>query len=125
MIVISNKIIEEGCSSFPGIYADHAKHLMRLPQFCGMVGGVSNQALFIVGFQDDKAIILDPHYVQEEEGAEQVRYFKKNPRGLAFNELCQSISFCFYIKDLDSYKNWAAELCYSGKLYYPYLVVGL
>jgi hypothetical protein len=37
---------------------------MRMPTFCGMIGGVSNQALFIVGFQDDKVIVLDPHYVQ-------------------------------------------------------------
>lgn len=96
-----------------------------MAEFCGMIGGVSGQALYIVGFQDDKAIILDPHYVQEEDGPESARYFKKNPRGLSFNELCQSFSFCFYIKDVDSYKNWAAELCYSVKLYNPYLVIGL
>jgi hypothetical protein len=38
---------------------------MKMSSFCGMIGGVSNQALYIVGFQDNKAIILDPHYVQE------------------------------------------------------------
>ncbi len=35
-----------------------------MPSFCGMIGGVSNQALYIVGFQDNQAIVLDPHYVQ-------------------------------------------------------------
>lgn len=57
---------------------------MRMPSFCGMIGGVSNQALYIVGFQDDKVIMLDPHYVQEENQPLKMRYFKKNPRGLAF-----------------------------------------
>jgi hypothetical protein len=55
-----------------------------MPSFCGMIGGVSNQALYIVGFQDDKVIMLDPHYVQEENQPLKMRYFKKNPRGLAF-----------------------------------------
>lgn len=67
LIVISSKVTEEGCNYFPEIYSSHVKHLMRMPAFCGMIGGVSNQALYIVGFQDDKVILLDPHYVQDED----------------------------------------------------------
>lgn len=71
-----------------------------MPAFCGMIGGVSNQALYIVGFQDEKVICLDPHYVQDEDEQEKVRYHKKTPRGLPFRELCQSVSFCFYFREV-------------------------
>lgn len=72
-----------------------------MPTFCGMIGGVSSQALYIVGFQDDKVICMDPHYVQDENEPEKVRYFKKTPRGLPFNQLCQSVSFCFHFKNIE------------------------
>jgi hypothetical protein len=38
---------------------------MKLRSFCGAAGGIGNDALYIVGCYEDKAIILDPHYVQE------------------------------------------------------------
>lgn len=30
-----------------------------------MIAGIGNQALFVTGFHDEYAIVLDPHYVQE------------------------------------------------------------
>lgn len=39
---------------------------MKTPYFCGLIGGVANEALYIVGFHEERAIILDPHYIQEE-----------------------------------------------------------
>ena len=37
---------------------------MREKTFCGLVGGVGNEALFVVGECKANAVILDPHYVQ-------------------------------------------------------------
>lgn len=39
---------------------------MKIPYFCGLLGGVPREAMYIVGFKDDKVISLDPHYVQED-----------------------------------------------------------
>lgn len=123
--MISSKVTEEGCSYFPEIYSSHAKHLMKMPSFCGMLGGVSNQALYIVGFQDEKVICLDPHYVQDEDEPDKVRYFKSTPRGLSFGELCPSVSFCFHFRNLEEYRNWAGEMCHAHKVYSPYLVMSM
>lgn len=64
MVIISNKIPDD--ETIPCEYIDHMKHLMKLQNFCGLIGGVANEALFIVGFHEDKAIVLDPHYIQDE-----------------------------------------------------------
>lgn len=40
--------------------------MIKEPSFCGIVGGVNNEALFVVGEYNELAIILDPHYVQSE-----------------------------------------------------------
>lgn len=90
-----------------------------------MIGGVSNQALYIVGFQDDKIICLDPHYVQDEKECKKIRYYKKTPRGLPFTELCQTVTLCFYIANIEQYQHWAAELCHSTRLYAPYLMFSI
>ena len=95
---------------------------MKTPYFCGLVGGVSNEALYIVGFHEDKAIILDPHYIQEQSDEEsEIEYFKKTPRGVPMNQLAPSISICFYLKNVDEYLNWASQICYCNKIYDPLL----
>ena len=45
-------------------YYPHFQHLMRLKQFCGAAGGSGNDALYLVGFYEEKMILLDPHYAQ-------------------------------------------------------------
>lgn len=118
--MISNKLNNEGSTNIPNIYIPHLKYLMKMGQFCGMIGGISNEALFIPGYQDENAIIMDPHYVQEES---KVRYFKKTARGVSFGELCSSFCLSFYIKDIEDMKVWLGDLAYSCRVYAPYLGV--
>ncbi len=68
---------------------------MKLHSFCGAAGGTGQSALFVAGFCEEKAIILDPHYAQEE-NEEKLQYFKKTPRGIPLNKMASSFSFCFY-----------------------------
>lgn len=46
------------------LFLPHLKELMKLPYFCGLLGGIPGKALYILGFKNDKMICLDPHYVQ-------------------------------------------------------------
>ena len=37
---------------------------MKCEYFCGVLGGVPGNAMYIIGYKDDNVIGLDPHYVQ-------------------------------------------------------------
>lgn len=53
-----------GMGALEPCYVPHLKEVMKLKQFCGMLGGSPGKAMFILGFKDDKVVGLDPHYVQ-------------------------------------------------------------
>lgn len=46
------------------IYEDHLKEALKLPQTVGIIGGSPRHAVYIVGFQDESFIALDPHFIQ-------------------------------------------------------------
>lgn len=64
LLILSNKI-DNGDQTLKQECIPHIQHLMKMSNFCGLVGGVSGEGLYVIGFQNDKAIVLDPHYVQE------------------------------------------------------------
>ena len=41
------------------------KQCFRFPQSCGIIGGKPNFAMYFVGYQGDRLILLDPHTVQD------------------------------------------------------------
>lgn len=41
--------------------------IIRDTNFAGIATGIASEALFVIGEYKNMAIILDPHYVQEEE----------------------------------------------------------
>ena len=75
---------------------------MKDKRFVGMVSGKGAEALYIVGSFQELAIILDPHYVQQEESFR--TFFPKNPQGINFNELASGVSLSFYILDIESFE---------------------
>jgi len=61
LLIIHNRL---GIDQIEQLYLPHLKALMELHQFSGMLGGTPGQAMFLLGYHNDRAIMLDPHYVQ-------------------------------------------------------------
>jgi cysteine protease ATG4 len=45
-------------------YEEYLKEALKLPQTVGIIGGSPRHAVYILGFQDDSFIDLDPHFSQ-------------------------------------------------------------
>lgn len=97
MITIHSKIGEE--KTIDEKYLYHLGLLAKDRRFVGMASGQKNQALYVVGVFDNKAIILDPHYVQGNESFG--TFFSRNPQGVDFVELASGVSISFYIPSLE------------------------
>ena len=46
------------------VYLYHLLQLAKDKRFVGMAVGQKNEALYVVGTFDKKAVFMDPHYVQ-------------------------------------------------------------
>lgn len=46
------------------IYEDFLKEALKLPQTVGIIGGSPRHAVYILGYQDDGFIDMDPHFCQ-------------------------------------------------------------
>ena len=53
-----------GLNELDMIYEEHLKEALKLPQTVGIIGGSPRHAVYILGFQDDSFIDLDPHFIQ-------------------------------------------------------------
>jgi cysteine protease ATG4 len=53
-----------GLNELDLVYEDYLKEALKLPQTVGIIGGSPRHAVYIVGFQDDSFIDLDPHFCQ-------------------------------------------------------------
>ena len=53
-----------GLNELDLIYEDYLKEALKLPQTVGIIGGSPRHAVYIIGFQDDNFINLDPHLIQ-------------------------------------------------------------
>ena len=83
----------------PVEYYPHFFHLMKSQYFCGAIGGVRGQALYLLGHYDDQIIFLDPHYVQNADKLTSSSYFRKTPRGIPISDLSPEIAYTYYLKD--------------------------
>ncbi|CAF4693707.1 unnamed protein product, partial [Rotaria magnacalcarata] len=53
-----------GLNELDLIYEDNLKEALKLSQTVGIIGGSPRHAVYIIGFQDDNFIDLDPHFIQ-------------------------------------------------------------
>ena len=53
-----------GLNELDLIYEEYLKEALKIPQTVGIIGGSPRHAVYIIGFQDDCFIDLDPHLCQ-------------------------------------------------------------
>lgn len=53
-----------GLNELDLIYEPYLKEALKLPQTVGIIGGSPRHAVYILGFQDECFIDLDPHFSQ-------------------------------------------------------------
>eukprot|EP00756_Hemistasia_phaeocysticola_P044364 Hpha_TRINITY_DN1800_c0_g1::TRINITY_DN1800_c0_g1_i1::g.170721::m.170721/K08342/ATG4; cysteine protease ATG4 len=53
-----------GVAELNPVYIEHLKACLRVRQCVGIIGGRQRQAMYLVGYRGDTAIVLDPHRVQ-------------------------------------------------------------
>lgn len=53
-----------GLNELDVVYEEYLKEALRLPQTVGIIGGSPRHAVYIIGFQDNSFINLDPHLIQ-------------------------------------------------------------
>lgn len=72
----------------------------------------------MLGTFEKLGIILDPHYVQEQESFS--TFFCRNPQGIEFTELANGVSVSFYIPSLEEFEIWVEELIYANRVSSPF-----
>lgn len=111
LIALHTRLGKEKTISAPYLY--HLFHLLKDRRFVGMATGKDSDALFVVGFFGELAILLDPHFVQTEESFR--TFFPKNPQGIPFEELASGVTVSFYVPSLQQFEELVAELLYAQK----------
>lgn len=100
-------------------YMGHLLSMIRDASFCGIAGGVGNEALFIVGEYKEMAIILDPHYVQKSEKEE--TFFEKVPKGIEFSKLKPTFTLNFFFSTFEEFGEWVDNVMLMERVMKPYI----
>lgn len=111
LIALHTRLGKEKTIAAPYLY--HLFHLLKDRHFVGMASGQDSDALFVAGFFGELAIILDPHFVQQEESFR--TFFPKNPQGVPFEELASGVTLSFYVGSLPQFEELVGELLYAQK----------
>jgi cysteine protease ATG4 len=93
----------------------------KLNQSLGIVGGSGNSSYYIIGYQDDRLIIMDPHQVQKSalidnmENMSEIKevcttYHTPELSSIGINDLDPSLALGFLIKDKGDLDNWLSNI---------------
>jgi cysteine protease ATG4 len=94
-----------GISEIQPEYYEAIKFLLSIRFSVGIIGGIPKSALYLVGFQDDHLVFLDPHLVQPActSGQDLLNrlstYQCRSAKLLPFSQAESSISLGFYFRD--------------------------
>ncbi|KAL4489473.1 hypothetical protein ABPG72_002769 [Tetrahymena utriculariae] len=92
-----------GINKFEMQHKDYLIGLLKIKHFVGALSGTETKGMYIVGFQEDRLIVLDPHFIQKSTEGEQgldkdyCTYFNKTPRSISLECISSDISLGYFI----------------------------
>ncbi|KAL4439076.1 hypothetical protein ABPG74_008851 [Tetrahymena malaccensis] len=93
-----------GINKFEMQHKDYLIGLLKIKNFVGALSGTETKGMYIVGFQEDRLIVLDPHFIQKSTEGEQgldkdyCTYFNKQPRSISLECISSDISLGYFIE---------------------------
>jgi cysteine protease ATG4 len=99
-------------------YYSVIKQLLRMSESVGIIGGKPKSALYLVGFQDNDLVFLDPHHVQpactsdEDLAANLNSYSCDSARLLPISKASSSISAGFFFNSGESFNSFQRYIGY-------------
>lgn len=96
-------------------YINFVKNILSLDYCLGIIGGKPKQACYIVGFQDDSLIYMDPHYCQSfvdvSTGDFPLQsYHCPSPKKMPFSKMDPSCTIGFYSRSIQDFERISQEL---------------
>ncbi|KAK7889919.1 hypothetical protein WMY93_025479 [Mugilogobius chulae] len=113
-------------------YINFVKNLLSLDYCLGIIGGKPKQACYIVGFQDDSLIYMDPHYCQSFVDVSTSdfplqSFHCPSPKKMLFSKMDPSCTVGFYSKSAKDFERISQELTKllqpSAKEKYPVFTI--
>ncbi|CAF4581302.1 unnamed protein product, partial [Rotaria sp. Silwood1] len=103
-----------GLNELDLIYEDYLKAALKLSQTVGIIGGSPRHAVYIIGFQDDNFINLDPHFIQTtvnvlENTFDTSSYSCSAPKILTAKKMDPNCTLGFYCRDKADFEMFCAQ----------------
>ncbi|CAF3329333.1 unnamed protein product [Rotaria socialis] len=103
-----------GLNELDLIYVPYLKEALKLTQTVGIIGGSPRHAVYILGFQDESFIDLDPHFSQTtvnvlEDGFDLSSYSWSSPKKLTAKKMDPSCTLGFYCRDKEDFEMFCAQ----------------
>ncbi|CAF4234005.1 unnamed protein product [Rotaria sp. Silwood2] len=95
-------------------YESYLKEALKLTQTVGIIGGSPRHAVYILGFQDESFIDLDPHFSQTtvnilEDAFDLSSYSCSSPKKLTAKKMDPSCTLGFYCRDKTDFEMFCAQ----------------
>lgn len=113
-------------------YIRFVKNILSLDYCLGIIGGKPKQACYIVGFQDDSLIYMDPHYCQSFVDVSSSdfplqSFHCPSPKKMPFSKMDPSCTIGFYSRSVKDFERISQELTKvlqpSAKEKYPVFTI--
>lgn len=96
-------------------YMNFVKNILSLDYCLGIIGGKPKQACYIVGFQDDSLIYMDPHYCQSFVDVSSSdfplqSFHCPSPKKMPFSKMDPSCTIGFYSRSVKDFERISQEL---------------
>jgi cysteine protease ATG4 len=96
------------------VYIPSLKTFLSFPQSLGIIGGKPHSAFYLVGYQDNQVLYMDPHFVQPTVSVEDhafpiESYHMEIPQAMAFADIDPSLALGFLCSTQTEFENFCAN----------------